>query len=122
MSVGMATPRANSFLDTEYGTVYVQLHTGEPGAAGTTNASVADATRKQATMAAAATGAKTLVSVSGSWLNGGTRETITHISMWTAATSGAFLRSAALPLTRDWSAGDTLDLASLSITLTPLAG
>lgn len=122
MSAGMAAGRANSFLDTEYGTVYVQLHKGDPGAAGTANAAVGDATRKQATMTAAATGSKALISMSGSWLNGGTRETITHISMWAAPTAGTFLRSAALPLTRDWDTGDTLDLASLSITLTPLAG
>lgn len=121
MTVGIATPRANAFLDSEYGTIYVKLHTGDPGAAGTSNASVGDATRKQATMAAAANGSKALTSMSGPWTNGGTSEIITHVSIWTAATAGTFLRSAALTGTKSWDSGDTLAISSLSFTLGPLA-
>lgn len=121
MAVGMAAARANSFLDTEYATVYVQLHTADPGAAGTTAVSAGDATRKAATMAAAASGAKSLTSMSGPWTNGGTSESITHASLWTAATAGTFLRSIPATLAKSWATGDTLALASLSISVTPLA-
>ena len=121
MAIGMASARANSFLDTEYATVYVKLHVGDPGAAGTANASVGDATRKQATMAAAANGAKLLTSMSGPWTNGGTSETITHLSLWTAATAGTFLRSVAVAVTKAWDSGDTIALSALSISIAALA-
>lgn len=121
MTIGMAAGRANSFLDTEYGTVYVQLHKGDPGAAGTANAAVGDSTRKQATMAGAANGAKLLTSMSGPWTNGGAAETVTHLSLWTAATAGTFLRSVAVAVTKAWDSGDTIALSSLSISIAALA-
>lgn len=121
MTVGMASGRANSFLDTEYGTVYVQLHKGDPGAAGTSNIAAGDNSRKQATMASAASGSKALTSMGGNWTNGGTSETITHCSLWTAATSGSFLRSIAVTATKAWDTGDTIALSSLTISVTPVA-
>lgn len=121
MTIGMSPSRANTFLNSEYAAVYVQLHTGDPGLAGNAHISAGDATRKQATMTTAANGSKALVSASGAWTNGGVAEYITHATLWTAASGGTFLRSVAAPFVRFWNTGDTLTLSSLAITLTPLA-
>ena len=54
-----------------------------------------------------------------SWAAGS--ETISHISFWDASSAGNFLGSAALTASKSVSNGDTLNLTSLSIALTPLA-
>lgn len=55
------------------------------------------------------------------WTNSGTSETITHVSVWTAATGGSVLWTAALGSSRAWVSGDTFVLTALGISLTPLA-
>lgn len=121
MATGKPVARANSYLDSEYGTVHVQLHTGDPGAAGTSNVLAGDSSRKQATMASASGGSKAMASMSGPWTNGGTSETATHFSVWSAGTGGNFLASAALASSKAWEEGDTLALSSLVFTFGPLA-
>ncbi len=120
MTVGLVTADVNSFLDTNYDDLWVKLHTADPGSAGTTAAAAGDTTRKQYTSAGASGGVKSASSI-GPWTNGGTSETITHISFWTASTSGTFKGSAALSASKAWASTDTFTLDTFSITVTPLA-
>lgn len=120
MTAGLAAATVNSFLDTSYDDRWIKLHTGDPGSAGASNAAAGDTTRKQYTSAAASGGVKSATSV-GPWTNGGTSETITHISIWDASTSGTFLGSIALSASKAWVSSDTFTLDTYSITITPLA-
>jgi len=119
---------ANKWLDVLSGTTftapantYVKLHTADPGAAGATAASV-NATRVVLAWGAASAGSKAIVATFPSWASwaAGT-ETITHISLWDALTVGNFLDSIALTTAKTVNNGDTLNLTSLSIALTPIA-
>lgn len=128
MAVGLATVAlANKMLDhlrggtawTQPSGLYVKVHTGDPGSAGTANAS-AVTTRSQATFGAAASGAIALTGTNPSWSMTST-ETITHVSVWDASTSGNFLWSAALSASKAVVSGDTLTLTSLGFSQAPLA-
>lgn len=44
-----------------------------------------------------------------------------HLAQWSAATGGTFLRSVAATGPKDWDTGDTIALATLPISVTPLA-
>lgn len=89
MATGFSTAAANTHLDNQ-GTTYpwIKLHTGDPGAAGTSNAAT-ETTRKQATWSSATNGAKT-TSADLVWTNVAADEDYTHFSMWTASTGGTF--------------------------------
>lgn len=71
--------------------VWVKLHTGAPGAAGTSNAA-GNTTRKQATFGteAGGAGANTAQIL---WSNVGTAEQYTKFTAWDASTAGNFLFS-----------------------------
>jgi hypothetical protein len=99
---------------------FVKWHTGDPGAAGTANAS-ANTTRQSLTFAAASAGSCTSSNTpsSGVWASGS--ETISHISVWDAVTSGAFQYSAVLTASKAVTNGDTLNLTSVTFALTPIA-
>lgn len=128
MTVGLHTTNlANKILDhlrggtawTQPAGLYVKLHTGDPGSAGTSNAG-AVTTRSQATFAAAASGAIALTGTSPSW-SMTTTETISHISVWDASSAGNFQWSAALSASKSVANGDTLTLTSCGLSLSPLA-
>lgn len=123
MTVGLASGVVNGWLDGTFATAtcWVKLHTADPGAAGATAAAVGDATRKQATMAAASAGSKAMTGTAGPWTNGGTSETLTHISLWSASTAGTFNGSAALTASQAWVSTNTFTLTSLSVAVTPIA-
>ena len=128
MAVGLATTTlANKLLDTirnvsfANAATYVRLHTGDPGSAGNTAASAGSTSRSQVTFSAASGGAIALTGTQPTWTNGGTSETITHISVWDASSSGNFLWSAALTSSKSWASGDTLTLTSCGLSLSPLA-
>jgi hypothetical protein len=106
---------------TEKANVYVKLHTGDPGGAGTSNASSVT-TRPEVTFGAAASGSMTS-SNTPSWATwaGDDGEEVTHISVWDAATEGDFLLSAELSASKTVNSGDTLNLTALTIALTPIA-
>lgn len=124
MTVGLGATHANSLLNILRGTTYtgvtayVQLHTGDPGASGTANVS-AVTTRNAVTFAAPSAGSMALSSVSGFSMT--TTETISHISLWDASTSGNFIRSAALGTSRSVVNGDTLTMTTLTLAYTPIA-
>lgn len=98
----------------------VKLHIGDPGAAGTANAS-ANTTRVAITMAAAAAGSMASSNTPSwaAWASGA--ETITHITLWDSTTAGSFYYSVALNASKAVTNGDTLNLTSLTFALTPLA-
>ena len=123
MTVGMSAAVYNGWLDGTFATAtcFVKLHTADPGAAGATAAAVGSATRVQATMGAAAAGSKAMTSMASTWTNGGTSETLSHLSLWTAATASTFNGSAALTASQAWVKTNTFQLSSLSIAITPVA-
>lgn len=131
MTAGLATSLVSGWLNTlraagaAYGPVaatYAQLHTGDPGAAGTSNISAGSTTRNSFTFAASSSGsALALSGAPSAWTNGGTSETLTHISVWTASTSGTLLFTVALTASKAWASADTFTLNTLSAALTPQA-
>lgn len=123
MTVGFASAAVNGWLDGTFATAscWVKLHTADPGAAGATAAAAGDTSRKQATMASASGGSKAASASVGPWTNGGTSETLTHISLWSASTAGTFNASAALSASQAWASTNTFTLTSLTIAITPIA-
>lgn len=127
MTTGLHTANlANKWLDMLGGSAfsapantYVQLHTGDPGAAGTTAAS-AETTRVQATWGAAASGSKAITATLewASWTAG--TETISHVSIWDASSSGNVLWTGALSASKTVNNTDTLQITALSVSLSPL--
>ncbi len=99
---------------------FAPLHTGDPGAAGTANVSAGSTSRNSFTFAASATGSALALSAApAAWTNGGTSETLTHISVWTASTAGTLLFTVALTASKAWASGDTFTLSTLGVALTP---
>jgi hypothetical protein len=123
MTTGVTAAVANGWLDGTFATAtcFVKLHTADPGSAGATAAAAGSTTRVQATMAAASAGSKAMTSMASTWTNGGTSETLSHISLWTAASAGTFNGSAALTAPQAWVSTNTFTLTSLSIAITPIA-
>lgn len=120
MTVGIAASQANSLLDTLLNSTFAQLHTADPGAAGTTAVSSVT-TRPSLTFNAASAGSKAL-STPAQWTSwAGSSETISHISIWTASTAGTFKASVALTTPKAVTTGDTLSLNTLTGSLSPLA-
>lgn len=101
--------------------LYVQIHTNIPGSAGTVSISAGDNTRKLVTFAAAASNAIALSGTLPIFTNGGTSETITHVSFWDAPTVGNFRWSSALGSAKPWSVGDQITLTSAGLALGPQA-
>jgi hypothetical protein len=130
MAVGLHTANlANKWLDMLAGTAFtapattaVKLHTnvGDPGAAGTSNAS-ANTTRNAITWSAAASGSKAMSGTLSwsAWASGS--ETLAYITVWDSTTAGNFLFSAALTTAKAITNGDTFTLSSLTFALSPLA-
>lgn len=121
MTRGLVASYVNGWLDTDFATNWIKLHTGDPGSAGTSNAAAGDTSRKQATMASAASGSKAMTGTAGTWTNVSTTETITDISIWTLVTSGAFKASAALSASQAWVNTNTFTLTALTIAIAPIA-
>lgn len=98
-----------------------KLHTADPGSAGATAAAVGSTTRVAMTWAAPSSNAVALTTTLPVWTNGGTSETLTHISVWDASSAGNFLYSIALTSSQAWASGNTFTLTSGSITFSPVA-
>lgn len=133
MAVGLsAVNTANAWLNTLRGTsaatftavttLFVQLHTGDPGSAGTTAVSSVT-TRPALNFGAASAGSQSAVATLPSWATwaGTNGEVVTHISVWGASSAGTFYYSAALTASKTVNTGDTLNLTSLTVALTPIA-
>jgi hypothetical protein len=125
MTVGKAAATANSYLNVFRNTAYsaiaqvfVQLHVGDPGAAGTANVS-ALTTRNEVTWNAPAGGSMTLNTLASFSMTAS--ETISHVSLWTAAAAGTFLQSAALTAAVPVVNGSTLTFSAFTLGFTPIA-
>ncbi|MFJ2004812.1 phage tail fiber protein [Streptomyces chartreusis] len=134
MTAGVAPGLVSGWLNTQRSTgnggaaynavagTFVQLHTADPGAAGTTAVSVGDTSRKEIEFAASSAGSALALDAEPSpWTNGGATETITHLSVWTAASGGTFQYSVALTVARDWAEDDEFTLKTLTMAITPQA-
>ena len=131
MTVGVSTVNtANAWLDcirasgttrTVVAGIFVKLHTADPGAAGATAAAAGSTTRVAMTQGAASGGAIALNGTAPVWTNGGTNETISHISVWDNVSAGNFLYSVALTTPQAWVSGNTFTLNSLTVSIAPLA-
>ena len=109
---GVATYTANA-------AVYVKLHIGDPGAAGTSNPAT-ETTREQATFGSAASSGAISNTADIEWTSVAATETLTHVSLWTASTGGTFIGSDDLPASKNVNAGDTFRIPTgdLDLTLT----
>lgn len=111
MAVGLASGVADSILDaifnaTAYSVtnVYIKLHTGDPGAAGTSNAA-SETTRKAVSCSASSGGAITS-DADISWTSISGSQDATHFSLWTDAAAGTFILSGTITANA-YIAGDT---------------
>lgn len=99
--MGISNYLKNKWLDSAFNAtafsvanVYVQLHSGDPGAAGTDNV-ISGPSRDEATFGAASSGATTN-DAELSWASM-PAATVAYISVWDASTSGNLLWTQALP-------------------------
>lgn len=119
MTPGIAGAIAQDILDayvanadwTAPAAFWVKLHTGDPGAAGASNAAT-NATRKSASFAAASTNGTVTTDADITWTSVSTTETYSHISFWDSDSGGTFLGSDALDTSRGVTAGDTFTIAT----------
>lgn len=93
---------------------FVQLHTGEPGAAGTTNVA-GESTRKAATFADGS-GGSAATSADITWTSVTTAETYTHVSLWSASTAGTFIGSGTITASAV-AVGDTFTISAGDLTV-----
>lgn len=110
-TTGRATMTANAGY-------FAKLHTGSPGAAGTSNAS-SETTRQAVAFGVAPSAGAIASSAQVQWTNlalGG-QETITHVSFWTASSGGTFVGADDLPSSKVVQPGDTLTIASGDVQL-----
>lgn len=97
--------------------VYVKLHIGDPGEAGTANAA-GETTRQEATWGAAASGA-VANDAAVEWTNVSTAETYSHISLWDNLTAGNCVWTGAMTTPKAVNAGDTFrfPIGDIDVTL-----
>jgi len=131
MAVGLsAVNLAHAWLNVLRGTTFTgaagafaQLHTsaGDPGSAGTSNVSSVT-TRSSITWAAPSAGSMAL-SNTPSWASwaGTNGEVVRYVSSWSASSAGTFYFSAQLAADKTINTGDTLNLTTLTVALTPIA-
>jgi hypothetical protein len=121
MATGISSYLGNAWLDalgnnTSFAvtTVYVKLHTGDPGAAGTANPAT-ETTRKSVSFAAASSGS--LASDDAvTWTNIAGSEDATHFTAWDNLSAGNFLFSGTITA-NPYTAGDTFTIASGALTV-----
>jgi hypothetical protein len=129
MAVGLSSTVANAILNalcrstawTEPDAVYIQLHVGDPGAAGTSNPAT-ETDRVQATFGTNASGGAISNTAAIEWTNVAGSEDYTHFSAWSASTSGTFLFSGVMTANAV-TAGDTftIPVGDLDVSLTNIA-
>lgn len=117
MATGLAVAQANAALDAiRTDTPYIQLHIGDPGAAGTANKAT-ETTRKAVTFSAASGGSMTN-SAQVQWTNIAGSQDATHFSIWNTATDGTGTFKMSGTITANaYTAGDTYTAAVSAITL-----
>ena len=97
--------------------VHMQLHIGDPGAAGTANVA-GNTTRKDVTASfPTATTGSCVNDVAITWTNVSNSEDYTHFSLWSASTAGTFYASGTITANAV-TAGDTFTVAIGAATVT----
>lgn len=113
-----STLNDTAFTSFTFGPVFVQLHTGAPGAAGTTNVA-GNSTRvtcgSNPGFTSPSAGA-TANSNALNWTSVSTTETYTHITMWSASSGGTFLYSGAITAS-GVTVGDNFQIAAGGISI-----
>lgn len=118
MAEGMSAALANACLSNQVDAyTWVQLHTGAPGAAGTSNVAT-ETDRQQATWGAPSNGSMSNTGVL-TWESVAATEDFTHFSAWDAETDGNFGFSGTITANAV-AAGDdfTVAIGDLDVTLT----
>ena len=119
MADGLSTAVADAALGTITGTdaAYIQLHTGDPGSAGTSD--VSSVTTREAVTWGSASAGEIAASDEPEWTSwaGSNGEVVTDISFWSASSSGTFGLSMALNSSVTMDTGDSLTLTSISISV-----
>lgn len=115
MATGIAVAGANTALDAiRTDTPFIQLHTGDPGAAGTSNVAT-ETTRKAVTFSAAGSGTMTN-SAQIQWTNIAGSQDATFFTIWNASSAGTFKFSGTITANA-YVAGDTYTIAISGLTL-----
>jgi hypothetical protein len=116
MATGMSAYLANSLLNalgnnTAYAVtnVYVKLHVGDPGAAGTSNAAT-ETTRKAVSFAGASAGS-IASDADVTWTNISGSQDATFFTAWDSIDAGSFLFSGTIT-GNPYTAGDTYTISS----------
>jgi hypothetical protein len=81
---------------------------------------VGSTTRNAVTWNAASGGSMTLNTLAA-WTNGGTSETLTHVSIFGAASAGTFYWSFALSSSQAWVSTNTFTITTFTVSFTPIA-
>ena len=124
MAEGLSATVANGLLDavcravnyTAPTAVWIKLHTGAPGSAGTSNAAT-ETTRKQATFGTGASGGTIANTVAITWTSISGSQDATHFTAWDASTAGNFLFSGTITA-NSYTAGDDYNVAIGALTAT----
>lgn len=130
MSVGLAAATANSLLNAIYNqanytaptAIWVQLHVGDPGSAGTSNVAT-ETTRKDITSSfSPASGGAVTNDVAITWTGVAGTEDFTHWSLWSASSGGTFYQSGTISANAV-TAGDTftIPVGDFDVSLTTAA-
>ena len=119
MADGLSVAVANAALSTIIGTdaAFVQLHTGAPGASGTSN--VSSVTTRPAVTWGSPSAGSVAASNTPAWTSwaGTNGEVDTDLSFWSLATSGVFGLSMQLSSSVTMDTGDSLTLTSITVTI-----
>ena len=130
MATGLASATSAALLDALFNqtnytaptALWLQLHVGDPGAAGTTNVAT-ETTRKDVTSAfAAASGGTVTTNAAVTWTGVSGTEDFTHWSMWSASSAGTFYISGTITANAV-TTGDTFTIPAgdLDVTLSTAA-
>src|SRR5690349_21540778 len=127
MAVGQSSAVGDLVLGIYDDYTWIQLHVGDPGAAGTSNVA-GNTTRKQATWTSAAAGASGFRKIDNSgaldWSDAevNTAEDYTHYSAWSASTAGNFGHSGTITANAVSASGDAFTIAAGGLVVsTPIA-
>lgn len=96
-------------------TVYVKLHVGDPGEAGTSNA--AGETTRKALSVGASSGGVVTSDADVNWTSVSTTEVYSHVSLWDAVSAGNCLWSGPLSTPKSVNAADNFSIPSGSLTV-----
>jgi hypothetical protein len=98
--------------------VWVQLHTNDPGTAGTSNVA-GETDRTQATFGTVASAGAIANTVAIAWTAVSTSETYVWVSLWSASTAGTYLGSAQLTQSKVVNSGDdfSIPVGDLDVTI-----